>query len=483
MSGMTTTDADTSGLRPGDPTDDGEGHLALVILWSREEPSRIGEVALFPAGSGPRVLGRGAAAAGDGDRRAAFVRQRPGASRPTPALGGSKLSRRQALVRPAGGRSLEIERLGRCPMLFRGREVDACALAPGDVLSFHRELLLLCTRRPSALPTPGSRVDQEFPFGEADRAGWIGESPTAWEIREQLAFAAGRELHVLVLGESGAGKELAAQAIHALSRRRGAPMIARNAATLPPGIVDAELFGNVRDYPNPGMRERRGLIGEADGGTLFLDEIGELPEDLQSHLLRVLDGGGQYHRLGEAGARTSDLRFIGATNRSPDRLKHDLLARLTLRISLPGLDERPEDIPLLARHLLRTDAGCDRELSERFFAEGEPRIAAELIEALVQHRFTHHVRELRALLWQAISRSRGDVIERTPDVADLLSRVRPSSSPPPPELTPEILQACMDRHQGVLERVWRELGLANRFALARLLKKHGITARKGSAPE
>ncbi len=483
MSGLTTTDAGNSISRATGPGDDREGPLALVILWSRDEPARIGEVALFPATSGPCVLGRGAAGPGDTDRRAAFVQQRPGANRPTPALAGAKLSRRQALMRPAGDRALEVTRLGRCPMLFQGREVDTCTLAPGDVLSFHRELLLLCTRRPYTLPPSASRVDQSFPFGEADGSGWIGESPAAWELREQIAFAAGRDLHVLVVGESGTGKELAAQAIHALSRRRSTPMVARNAATLPAGILDAELFGNVRDYPNPGMRERRGLIGEADGGTLFLDEIGELPEELQSHLLRVLDGGGQYHRLGEAAARTSSLRFIGATNRSPDRLKHDLLARLTLRISLPGLGERPEDIPLLTRHLLRADAGRDQDLNERFFTGGEPRISADLTLALVRHRFTHHARELRTLLWQAISRSRGDVIGLVPGVADLLSKTSSPSSPPPAELTPELLQASMDRHDGVLERVWRELGLANRFALARLLKKHGITPRKAPEPE
>jgi len=482
MSGATTTDAHTTGARSGSPGDDEEDPLALFVLWSREEPSRVGEVALFPVSSGPRVIGRGGAGPGDAEERAVFLRQRPGASRPTPALAGAKLSRQQALVRP-GLRSIEVARIGRCPMLFRGREVDACSLIPGDVLSFHRELLLLCMRRPFALPATASRVDQGFPFGEADGSGIIGESPAAWDLREELAFAAGRDLHVLVLGESGTGKELAAQAIHALSRRRSAAMVARSAATFPPGIMDAELFGNVRDYPNPGMRERKGLIGEADGSTLFLDEIGELPEDLQSHLLRVLDGGGQYHRLGEAVARTSDLRFIGATNRSPDRLKHDLLARLTLRISLPGLNERLEDIPLLARHLLRTDVGRDRELSDRFFAGGEPRIAIELIEALVRHRFTHHVRELRGLLWRAISRSRGEIIELTPDVRDLLSNGRPPSSPAPAELTPEIIQASMDRHSGVLERVWPELGLANRYALARLLKKYGIKPRRAPAPE
>src|SRR5690606_5383103 len=104
--------------------------------------------------------------------------------------------------------------------------------------------------------------------------GIVGESPAAWALRDELAFVAARDLHVLLHGATGTGKELAARAIHGLGRSAGREMIARNAATLPAGIADAELFGNAKDYPNPGMRERPGLVGAADGSTLFLDELG-----------------------------------------------------------------------------------------------------------------------------------------------------------------------------------------------------------------
>ena len=133
-------------------------------------------------------------------------------------------------------------------------------------------------------------------------------------------------------------------------------MSRNGSATLPAGLIDAELFGNVANYPNAGMAERPGLIGEADGSTLFLDEIGELPDALQTHLLRVLDDGGEYQRLGDARRRHADLRLIAATNRPVRQLKHDLAARLRLRVHLPGLNERPEDVPLLARFLLQRAA-------------------------------------------------------------------------------------------------------------------------------
>ena len=132
---------------------------------------------------------------------------------------------------------------------------------------------------------------------------------------------------MLVRGESGTGKELCAAAIHGLSARGARPLVARNAATFPAGLVDAELFGNAKNYPNPGTAERDGLIGEADGTTLFLDEIGELPAAPQAHLLRVLDRNGEYQRLGDSRPRCADLRVVAATDRAVSELKHDFAAR------------------------------------------------------------------------------------------------------------------------------------------------------------
>src|SRR5262249_66785 len=162
-------------------------------------------------------------------------------------------------------------------------------------------------------------------------------TPLAWALRDTVAFAARAEGHVLVRGESGSGKELCATAIHRLSTRGERALVARNAATFPAGLVDAELFGNAKNHPNPGTAEREGegLVGEGDGGTLFLDEIGELPAALQAHLLRVLDRNGEYQRLGESRVRRADLRVVAATNRGVAELKHDFAARFTLAVEIP----------------------------------------------------------------------------------------------------------------------------------------------------
>jgi two-component system nitrogen regulation response regulator GlnG/two-component system response regulator HydG len=265
-----------------------------------------------------------------------------------------------------------------------------------------------------------------------------------WALRDRVAFFAARDVHVLLLGESGTGKELVARAIHALSPRRGRPLVSRNAATLPAGLVDAGLFGNVKNYPQAGMPERPGLIGEAEGGTLFLDEIGELPLELQTHLLRVLDNRGEYQRLGEATRRSTDFRLIAATNRSPDEMRSDLLARMSLRLMLPGLNDRREDIPLLIRHLLRRIALRDGGIRQRFFAqeqlpEGgtklEPRVAPSLVRALCAHRYSTNVREIDAILWQSLSSSEGDTLELTSSAQQLLEI---EAERPPVEITREV---------------------------------------------
>jgi two-component system nitrogen regulation response regulator GlnG/two-component system response regulator HydG len=441
---------------------------ALAIAWSQEQPRRAGEVVFFDDGR-RTILGRGGA---DVDGRVRFVRQRPGREEPTPGIEGRGISREQLAITSREGR-LHIERLGRCALYVNGQLTDRAELAPGDTVLLKSQLLLVCVRRPRRLPPL-----RDFPselmgeFGEPDKLGLLGESPAAWELRERLAFAARSGQHLLLVGESGTGKELAAQAAHKLSPRSERAFVAHNAANLPSGIIDAELFGNARNYPNPGMAERPGIVGQADGGTLFLDEIGELPAELQAHLLRVLDQG-EYRRLGEASARRADLRVVAATNRDPTALKHDFRARLKLTLELPGLDERLEDVPLLARYLVRRAARGGDAQTQRFLdATGEPRLHSKLVDHLLRHGYATHVRELDQILWTSMSGSREHLLE----LPDELSRRELSVEPAPaarPEPGLEELHAQLAAHQGNVTRAARALGLS-RFALYRLMKKHGL---------
>ncbi len=447
---------------------------ALCILWSRPQPERVGEV-LLADGEG-FVFGRTLEHGAPG-----FVRQRPGSNHETGPLDSRGLSRQQWRITPQRD-GLLIENIGRRSLRHNGAVTPSVLAVPGDLLEISGELLLLVVTRPFELAPerlPPALVPR---FGEVDGFGIVGESAAAWELRRQLAFAAGRDEHVLLTGASGCGKELAAAAIHALSRRSGARLVARNAATLPDGLIDAELFGNPRDYPNPGMPERPGLIGAADGSTLFLDEIGEMSHALQAHLLRVVDTG-EYQRLGEARQRTADVRVVAATNRDPMALKHDFLARLRLRIRIPALERRREDIPLIARHLLRTLAASDPVVAERAFDGSDPTCAPawtlRFVAELVTAAYATNVRELERRLWEAIGERAGTGLGA--DDLDESADARPTDEPwsesgpvDPQHVTAAQVIAALDASDGNRDRAWRVLGLRSRHQLFRLMRKLGV---------
>jgi two-component system nitrogen regulation response regulator GlnG/two-component system response regulator HydG len=458
----------------------------LVIAWSRDEPDRVGEAAPI---EGRCVLGRGGSQDDDPAPRLAFHRQRPMSCAVAPPLLGPRISRLQLELEPTADGLLSVTALGRCPLFINGKPASQGALRAGDTLTLQNTLVLLVVRRRWSLDgMRGLKEAPRFGFGSADEHGVVGESPAAWALRSAVIFAADSGKHVLVRGESGSGKELAARAIHALSGRTRA-FVARNAATFPEGLVDAELFGTAKGYPNAGNLERPGLIGEADGGTLFLDEIGELPPPLQAHLLRVLDRDGEYQRLGDSRVRRSDLRVIVATNRPLDALKHDFAARFPINVNVPGLGDRREDIPLLLRHLLTTIAAKNRSLLDRFFERrddqlGEPRIDPALVEALLRHDYTHHMRELERFMWVALGTSPASFLALTPEVSAALNAGGAAGDGDPsrlargatdaPALGRAEIEAALAEEHGNITSAARRLGLKNRYALYRLMKRHGV---------
>jgi len=462
----------------------------LVIAWSLDEPERLGESAEVLRAS---VLGRGDVDPEDDRPRLRFGQVRPGVTLPGPPLTEARLSRQQLLLEPRPNGRLAVRSVGRCRMFVSGAETTEAEVGDGDTILLRNALLLHVVRREAMPPTRAwSTGRQAFGFGAADPFGVVGESVAAWKMRDDLAMVASSSLHVLIHGPSGAGKELAARAIHKMSRRADRPLVARNAATFTDTLIDAELFGNVKNFPNVGTPERLGLVGEADKSSLFLDEIGELPTALQAHLLRLLDRDGEYHRLGEAKPRKADLRVLAATNRDIETLKHDFLARLTARVSLPGLDRRPEDVPLLARHILEGLAERSPELALRFFERrhgrrAEARILPEVFDTLIRHPWTLHIRELERILWVAVSTSHGEYIALTPETQAELTKAaraveRPIETPRLPPL-PTIKNELPDRErvaqalaasQGRVAQAAAALGLSSRYVLYRLIRQYGL---------
>ncbi|PRQ09703.1 sigma-54-dependent transcriptional regulator [Enhygromyxa salina] len=449
--------------------------LALVVVWCREAPERVGEVLVPDPEAEPADgwrFGRG----DQGPDRLALVRQRGGHNQIAGPLELPRVSQEQLRIRSIDRETLELRNIGRRTLLVDGGEVKVSRrIREGAVVELRGQLLLLAARRPIELPAlelPDSLCPE---FGRPDAFGLLGESPPAWALRGQIWFMAQRDVHVLIQGPSGVGKELVAQAIHSLSSRGARPLVARNAATLPESLIDAELFGNLRDYPNPGTPERPGLVGAADRSSLLLDEIGELSHQLQAHLLRLLDSG-EYQRLGEAQTRQAKLRLLAATNRPVAELKHDLAARLRLRVSVPPLAARREDIALLIPHLIRRMAGEDPLLARRFFETGDPsghpRVDAGLVRELLGRAYPTNVRELEGALWTAMMHS--VVADHSQVQAPAATDLAAGSEVDPRSLTRAQIELALAHADGVQDRAWRLLGLRNRYQLLRLLKKHGL---------
>ena len=223
----------------------------------------------------------------------------------------------------------------------------------------------------------------------------IGTSAAIAEVRKAIARAANAPFTVLLEGESGSGKELVARAIHRAGCRRDRRFSAFNCAAMPEDLVDAELFGHAKGAFTGAATERLGLFESADGGTVFLDEVGELSARAQAKILRVLQEG-EVRRIGENFTRSFDARLVAATNRSlgaeaeAGRFRRDLLYRLdVIRINVPPLRDRVEDIPLLAARFWRQAA--DRIGSKAVLGHGA-------LCALARYDWPGNVRELQNVL-------------------------------------------------------------------------------------
>jgi two-component system, NtrC family, response regulator HydG len=239
--------------------------------------------------------------------------------------------------------------------------------------------------------------------------GLIGQSRAMRALRRTIESLASSDASAILTGESGTGKEVTARAIHAASARRTKPFIAINAAAIPEGLVESEVFGHEQGAFTGATRSRPGVFELADGGTLFFDEIAEMPIALQPKLLRVLEEG-QARRLGGSREVNFDVRVLAATNRDPaqairdGRLREDLYYRLNVfELRLPPLRDRPDDVPLLAQYFVR-----ELGHKHRVEVEGVSDATRDLLE---EHRWPGNVRELRNVIERATIVARSGWIE------------------------------------------------------------------------
>lgn len=226
----------------------------------------------------------------------------------------------------------------------------------------------------------------------------LGASPAMQEVFRLIERVGPTEASVLLTGESGSGKELAAQSIHECSPRRGRPFIAINCGAIPAGLIEAELFGYEKGSFTGAVRAHAGVFERAQGGTLLLDEVTEMPLDMQTRLLRVLETR-RYYRVGASTEYSSDVRVIAATNRCPlqavqnGQFREDLLYRLAVfPVRMPPLRARGQDVELLAEHFLA-------ELNAQ--ARTQKRLSALARMTLKQHAWPGNVRELKNCIERA----------------------------------------------------------------------------------
>lgn len=289
---------------------------------------------------------------------------------------GGFVSRRHCRIVRRAGRWQIVDCASRNGTYLDERRVERTTFEPPALLRLGEERLTLVEEVRSPVTAP------YYSFGPM-----VGRDPSTLDVFHQLNLYARNEFPVLILGPTGSGKELCAQAIHRLSKRAGKAFLPLNCAALPAELAEAELFGAVRGAYTGAQGDREGVFRAADGGTLFLDEVGDLTPAIQAKLLRALESS-SVRPVGGSRARPVDVRVVSATNRpiaDAGQFRHDLFHRLAvLTLCLKPLAERPDDVTALLDHFARL--------------EGMRAPGRELFEAVARCSFSGNARELRQLV-------------------------------------------------------------------------------------
>lgn len=309
----------------------------------------------------------------------------------------------------------------------------------------------------------------------------IGQSAAMRQVAALVERFEKTDEPVLITGESGTGKELLARAIHDGSRRASGPFVAVNCAAIPSGLVASELFGHEKGaFTGAGARST-GQLEHANGGTLFLDEIGDMPIDLQGHLLRFLQEG-QIRRVGGRDTVTLNVRIVSATNVrlrqaiAEGRFREDLFYRLNvLTLPVPPLRERRDDIPPLARHFLRVAA--------RDFGRDVEDFTAAAMAALMRHWWPGNVRELMSVVRRAVVVGDGPLVDTSALHGLDEKPLAPATTLPRPGSVEErtTLLATLERTGENVSSAAEAL-CVSRVTLYRMLRRHGIVLKRGLAP-
>ncbi len=305
----------------------------------------------------------------------------------------------------------------------------------------------------------------------------ISRSPAMRSLLELLPRIADSDSTILIQGETGTGKELVARAIHDLSPRRAGPFVAVNCGALPDTLLEAELFGYKAGAFTGANRDKPGRFALAHGGTLFLDEIGDISPALQVRLLRVLQEK-RFEPLGGTRTETANARMVAASNRDlPLEVEHgkfrqDLYYRINvMRLELPPLRARREDIPLLVQHFV--------QLFNKLQGKQLQGVSAEVMAILMAHDFPGNVRELQNIVEHAFMLCRAGTIERSELPRSLIPMSRTESSPGKMLETLQVasaqaLRMALERHAGNRQAAALELGI-HKSTLYRQAKRLGLT--------
>jgi two-component system, NtrC family, nitrogen regulation response regulator NtrX len=307
----------------------------------------------------------------------------------------------------------------------------------------------------------------------------VGSSPSIARLREAIARVAPIPSPVLIIGESGSGKELVARDLHRLGPFPSGPFVAINSAALPEHLVESELFGHERGAFTGAANTRKGAFESADRGTLFLDEIGELPLPAQAKLLRVLEER-RVTRLGASRSIPVEARVVAATNRDLEaevtagRFRQDLYYRINVHlVRVPPLRDRISDIPQLATRFIA--AICER------FGIRIRKLSGDALDVLMGYDWSqNNVRELRNVIERMIIAADGDVLRSEHVPSDIMERSRVSSPMADGERTfqslrleaeRQIVIAALERNEWHITRTAEELGLADHASLLKIMRR------------